>query len=316
MRNKNLASFAVVALVVLLLTIPLLAVLGLVSNEAYSTYKTLNQHDLGTNFIKVVCTQEDWLSCRATKSLLEFMPDSGNAQLSAGAKLDRYLQLTIARISVFIIDNVSKFLVSVPSLLLNFFVMIFVIYYLLKDGDKVSARIKNLLPLKESHKQKVIGRFHDITFGSFYGNLAVAVLQGFLGGLGFFVLGVSSPILWGFVMALFALLPYVGTAFIWLPAGLNLIFLGYIQNDTSPTIKGIVLIIYGILVVSTVDNIIKPKLISAKADVHPILVLLGVLGGLSIFGFIGLILGPVLLALLITFTDIYDTEKAEMEKYF
>ena len=117
-------------------------------------------------------------------------------------------------------------------------------------------------------------------------------------------------------MVIFALIPYFGTAIIWLPAALNFIFIGYLQNDNSSTIRGIVLIIYGIFVISSIDNILKPKMIGAKAKVHPILVLLGVLGGLSLFGFIGLILGPIMLALLMTFVDIYEEEKAELEKYF
>jgi len=151
-----------------------------------------------------------------------------------------------------------------------------------------------------------------VTFAVFYGNIFVAIIQGILGGVGFFVLGVESPVLWGFVMILFALIPYFGTAIIWLPAALNLLFKGYLENDASYTARGIILIVYGILVISSIDNILKPRLIGSKAQVHPVLVLLGVLGGLSLFGFIGLILGPVMLALLMTFVDIYEEEKAEL----
>ena len=306
-KNKNLASFIVAIFIVLLFTVPFIIVLGLVSKEAYATYTTLNQQNLGTNFLKVVCIDESSLSCKTTKSFIGFLPEND---------LDYYLQVTIKKITGFIISNVSKFLASIPSILLNFFVMIFVIYYLLKDGEIIGKRIKNILPLKESHKQHVLDKFHNIAYAVFYGNISIAILQGILGGIGFLVLGISSPILWGFVMVLFALIPYFGTAIIWLPAALNLIFIGYLQNDSSSTMRGIFLIIYGILVISSIDNILKPKIIGTKAKVHPILVLLGVLGGLSLFGFIGLILGPVMLALLMTFIDIYEEEKAELEKYF
>ena len=306
-KNKNLASLVVTIFIILLFTVPSIIVLGLVSKEAYSTYTTLSQHNLGTNFLKIACKDESYLSCKAIKSFVDFLPEND---------LDYYLQATIKKIAEFILENVSVFLASIPSFLLNLFVMIFVIYYLLKDGEFIGKRIKNILPLKELHKQNVLDRFHDITYAVFYGNISIAILQGIFGGMGFLILGIPSPILWGFVMMLFALIPYFGTAIVWLPAALNLIFIGYLQNDSSATIRGVILIIYGIFVISSIDNFLKPKLIGLKAKVHPILVLLGVLGGLNLFGFIGLILGPVMLALLMTFVDIYEEEKAELEKYF
>ncbi|MBI4453751.1 AI-2E family transporter [Candidatus Woesearchaeota archaeon] len=306
-HNKDIASFIVAVFIVLLLTVPFVIILGLVSKEAYTTYTSLNQHNLGTNFLRIVCKDESWLSCRAVKSFVDFLPEKD---------VDYYLQITIQKITGFIIDNVSKFLASIPSILLNFFVMIFVVYYLLKDGEAITKRIKGILPLKESHKQHVLEEFHNVTYGVFYGSISLAILQGFLGGIGLLVLGVPSPILWGFVMMLFALIPYFGTAIVWLPAALNLIFIGYLQNDNSSIIRGAILIAYGLFVISSIDNLLKPKLISIKTNIHPILVLLGVFGGLNLFGFIGLILGPVMLALLMTFVDIYEEEKAELEKYF
>ena len=306
-KNKNFASFIIAFFIVLLFTVPFVIVLGLVSKEAYVTYARLSQQNLGTNFLKVLCKDENGLSCRAIKSFVDFLP---------GNDLDYYLQVTVEKITVFIIENVSKFLASIPLILLNFFVMIFVVYYLLKDEGIITERIKNILPLKESHKQHVLERFHDVAYAVFYGNILTAVLQGILGGIGFLIFGIPSPLLWGFVMMLFALIPYFGTAIVWLPAALNIILVGYLQNDNSSTVRGILLIVYGIFIISSIDNFLKPKIISAKAKVHPILVLIGVLGGLSLFGFLGLILGPVMLALLMTFVDIYEEEKAELERYF
>lgn len=306
-KNKNAASFAVAAIIVLLLTVPFISIVGIVSKEAYDTYTTLSKQNLGTNFLKVACRDESFWACNLIRSFVGFLPKDN---------LDYYLQVTIEKITGFIISNVSGVLASIPSFLLNFFVMIFVVYYLLKDGDGIAKRIKNILPLKESHKQHVLDRFHHITYAMFYGNITIAIMQGILGAIGFMIFGVPSPILWGFVMVLFALIPYFGTAVVWLPAALNLIFSGYLQNNSSLTTRGIFLIVYGVLVISSIDNILKPKLIGAKANVHPILVLIGVLGGLSLFGFVGLFLGPMMLALLMTFIDIYEEEKDELEKYF
>lgn len=305
-KNKNIASLIVAIFIVLLITLPFFIVLGVVSKEAYSTYTSISEHKLGTNFLKVVCKEESWSICKSIKSFVGFLPEDN---------LDYYLQVTIEKITGFLIANISKFLASIPSILMNFFVMIFVVYYLLKDGEAIVARIENILPLKKSHKQHVLDKFHSVTYGVFYGNISIAILQGILGGIGFYLVGINSPVLWGFVMILFALIPYFGTAVIWLPASLNLVFIGYLQSDNLFIVKGIALILYG-LFLSSVDNFLKPKLIGIKANVHPILVLIGVLGGLNLFGLIGLILGPVMLALLMTFVDIYEEEKKELEKYF
>lgn len=306
-KNKNLASLIISVFIVLLVTAPFVIVMGLVAKEAYDTYTTLNKQNLGTNFLKIVCKEESWLSCKTVKSFIGFLPEED---------LDYYIQTSIQKITGFIIENFSNFLTVIPAFLFNLLVMAFIIYYLLLDGEAITRRIKNILPLKEIHKQHVIQRFHDTTYAVFYGNISVALIQGIAGAIGFIILGIPSPILWGVVMALFALVPYFGTAIIWLPAALNLIFIGYLQNDTSSTVRGIVLIIYGVLVISSMDNFLKPKIIGAKAKVHPVLVLLGVLGGLSLFGLVGLILGPIMLALLMTLVEIYEEEKAELEKYF
>ncbi len=316
-RSRKLASFIVSLIIVLLITVPFIVVLSLVSREAVGVYQALNyrngiisgdsQHTLGANFMKIVCKDENGFSCRSLKALVALLPNND---------LDYFLKSTIRIITGFILNNVSDFLVSIPSILLSLFVMIFAVYYLFLDGEILAKRIRNILPLKGPHKQNVINKFHNITTAVFYGNIAVAVVQGALGAIGFLIFGVKSAVLWGCVMMFFALIPYFGTAIVWLPAALNLIFLGYLQDNTSQITKGVLLIIYGIVVVSTIDNILKPKLISHKANVHPILVLVGVLGGLNLFGFFGLVLGPVMLALLMTFVEIYEEEKAEIEKYF
>lgn len=306
-KNKSLAAFIVSVFIVLLFTIPFIIIFGLVSSDAVATYKTLNSQNFGSNFLQVVCQEKEWLSCKSVKYLIALLPNNN---------LDYYIQSTVKAITTFIIDNTLKFLSSVPEILLNFFVMIFVVYYALKDGEIIGARIKNLLPLKESHKQHVTDTFHEITNAAFYGTLFIAIIQGILGGIGFFVLGIGSPVLWGFLMILFSMIPYFGTAIVWVPAGLNLVFIGYLQNDYSFTFRGVVLLVYGVLIVSVTDFILKPRIIGTKTKVHPILVLLGILGGLNLFGFIGLVIGPVMLALLMTFIDVYEDEKGELEKYF
>ncbi|MFQ5620928.1 MAG: AI-2E family transporter, partial [Candidatus Nanoarchaeia archaeon] len=150
--------------------------------------------------------------------------------------------------------------------------------------------------------------------GVIYGSLVIALIQGALGALGFMIFGVGSPILWGLVMSLFALVPFIGTPIIWGPAGLLLVIDGFVDGQTNLVAKGIGLLIYGTLVISTVDNILKPKLIGKKAKIHPIVVLIGVLGGLSLLGFVGFVVGPLVLALFEALIEVYEKEKRAVLK--
>ena len=120
--------------------------------------------------------------------------------------------------------------------------------------------------------------------------------------IGLLIIGVKSALLWGLVMMIFALVPFVGTPIVWIPLGL----IEFISGNPA---KGILVLLYGALVISSIDNIIKPRIIGKKAQVHPVLILLGVLGGIKMFGFVGLMFGPLLLALLLVLLDLYQVDR-------
>ena len=304
-KNKSWAAFIVTIFIVLIFTIPSVLIMSLAFREAqyYTAYIDTNGSHLGTNFLNVICKDKNWALCRATNGALSLLPQN---------EPDYYINVFIQKISDFIIENVQKFISSLLSIVFDFFIMVFIIYYLYKDGYSIYFRVKQMLPVKESHKERVLNRFHATTKAIFYGNISTAIIQGILGYLGFLVLGFKSPFLWGLIMALFAFVPYIGTAIVWLPAALNLMFIGYLENSNTPIVKGIILLAYGAFVLSAIDHFLKPKIIGDKAEVHPILVLIGVLGGLKLFGFIGIILGPVIFALVVTFINIFEEEKAEL----
>jgi predicted PurR-regulated permease PerM len=129
--------------------------------------------------------------------------------------------------------------------------------------------------------------------------------QGVAALIGFYIFGVSLPILWGVLTAFFALIPAVGTAIIWVPASLYLVLSGYLTQDYITIANGIMLFLYGVLIISTIDNILRVKILEAKADVHPLIVIAGMIGGVNLFGVIGLFLGPILLPLLITYFETF-----------
>ena len=288
-KNESLAALAITIIVALIFTIPVIIIGSLIFKEAqyYTTYIGASGNHLGANFVKAVCKNEELSLCKATRSALKSLPRSDP---------DYYIDVVLRKILDYIIENIQQFVSSLLSIIFSFLMMIFVIYYLYKDGYLIYQRIRQLLPVKESQKDRILARFHEITMAVFYGNISAAVLTGLLGVISFMVLGLPSPFLWGFVMAIFSFVPAIGAGVVWLPVSLNLIFVGYIEGSNAPIIKGIVLFLYGLIVLGGIEQFLKPKLIGNKANIHPLFVLIGVLGGLKLFGIIGLILGPVMLA--------------------
>jgi predicted PurR-regulated permease PerM len=141
-------------------------------------------------------------------------------------------------------------------------------------------------------------RSRDIISSSIYGGVLVALVQGALGGVAFWLLGLPAPILWGFVMFLFSILPVVGSPLIWIPAVVYLFISG-------AYIKALLLLVWGALIIGSVDNILKPIIISGKTAMHPLLLLFSILGAIKVFGFIGVIAGPLILSLALSIIEIY-----------
>ena len=187
---------------------------------------------------------------------------------------------------------------KVPKLILDFFIMLFVIFYTLKDGKNAVNSVMKIVPLKEKSKTLLAKRFSDMVAALIYGIVVVAIIQGAVATAGFYIFGIPSPLFWGLAMTILSILPFIGAWLVWFPAALLRIFAGDLTS-------GVGLMLYGILIVSTIDNLIRPKLVGIKAKVHPLVILLGVVGGISLFGIIGIIIGPLLLGLLLTFLTIY-----------
>jgi predicted PurR-regulated permease PerM len=191
---------------------------------------------------------------------------------------------------------------AVPAFFLGLTVVLFVVYYLLTDGDVLYAYILRAAPLPPRQIDFLMKEAQRGLTGVFNGQILMSVLQGFIGGLGFLVVGLPNPVLWGAVMALFALLPVLGTFMIWVPAGLYLMV-------TGKVLAGVFLLAYGVIIILViVDTFLRPKLLGSSIDLHPLFVLVGVLGGAAVFGFIGLFLGPLLVGVLVSVLKVWETE--------
>ena len=297
--NKNAASLITSSLVILMIILTLFFLLNTVSKEAYTTYLLSRQKVVSGQFISE-CQPADKSVCKT----LNYFADKAN-----DPRVKYYFDTTVKGITTKITESISNILFSIPIFLLDIFIILFVMFFLLKDGEVFVDKIERIMPLKGEYREHVFKKLNDMAYAVIYGSIIIAIIQGTLAGFGFFIFGLPSPLLWGTVMMFASLIPYIGSSIVWFPASLMLIFEGYLNSETTMIIQGALLIIYGIFVVGTIDNILKPKIIGSKGGLHPVLVLLGVVGGLKFLGFVGVIVGPIILAMLVTFINIYEEEK-------
>jgi len=303
-KNKQVCAFGVSILIILLFSIPTLILINNTAEEARFFYVKAKQTLLSGNILAGGCPGDSSL-CSIVDKFKEWVQNPS---------IKKFLEDGISKFSTFILEEASRIIFSLPKIILNLFVSFFVSFYLMIDGKAWVHRIKELLPIKEKFQKEVFTKIDKITYAVVYGSLIVALIQGAVGAIGFFLFGINAPILWGILMTIFALIPLLGTAIIWLPISLIMILDGYLANENMMVLKGLGLLVYGAVLIAGIDNVIKPKLISKKAEVHPVVILLGVLGGLSFLGFFGFIVGPLILALFLALLDIYSKEKAVLLK--
>jgi predicted PurR-regulated permease PerM len=204
----------------------------------------------------------------------------------------------INQISTFIFNQTTVLLKGLSTLIVGFFFTLLSLYYLFKDGSHLFGRLKEIIPLPSRERDLLIQRFEDMIHATIYGGILIAVIQGVLGGLSFWILGLPSPIFWGSAMALLSFIPIGGTALIWVPTAIILLIGGAF-------LKGFILLGLGVLVISMADNLLKPFFISTRTNIHPLLLFFVVLGGIQAFGLIGLVAGPLVATLFLTLIEIY-----------
>ena len=188
--------------------------------------------------------------------------------------------------------------------MVNFFVMLYLLFFLLRDGKSLSAQAARAMPLKESHTSRLLAEFATVVRATVKGNVVVALVQGTLGGLAFWVLGINGALLWGAVMALLSLLPAVGAALVWGPVAVYLLSTGSIWPAIGLTA-------WGVLVIGLVDNVLRPIMVGKDTRLPDYLVLIATLGGLAVFGLNGFVIGPVIAAVFLATWDIFGEVRRE-----
>lgn len=287
---SSVASLITCSLIVLLVFVPLIFFVVALSSEAYH----LVQVTKGTNIAETFTTyvQNNPIFTRFD-SLLEgygFKMEMGQI-----TSVLSELGTTAAR---FIYTQASIWAGNILTFILNFLMMILIIFFLLIERDKLRDFLLHLSPLPNNHDQLLMDKFERIAGAILVGNGICGVIQGVLGGFAFAFLDFSSPILWGCIMGIMAFLPILGIGAVLGPAAIYLIIQGHI-------IQGIGLALFYIFLSMGVEYLLKPKLVGEQVQMHTILVFLSIIGGLAVFGILGIIYGPLIITAFLTLSDIY-----------
>jgi len=305
LKSENASAAIVALLIILLIALPFFFLANSLRLEVADTvtdiYLRIRQTGQGASgpIIGKVCNESEGFVC----SLIGYFNE-----ITASQEVRTYISKIDERISTWFIDFTSNMILSVIRLMVNFFIMLFIVFYLFKDGRRIITEFEDVLPIKSSHKKRIVDKFSSVVSGVIYGVTAVAVIQGVCASIGFYIFGVSSPLVWGLAIAVAAMIPLLGPIVIWLPLALGLLISGYSTRNSGLIIRGFGVLLYGALIINSIDNFVIPKIIGGRGRVHPVIVLLGIIGGLKLFGFIGLVMGPLLLSLFITFLRLYYEE--------
>jgi predicted PurR-regulated permease PerM len=204
--------------------------------------------------------------------------------------------------------QITKLILQLPIIIAQVFLTFVIAYFILKEWKAILKKISHILPLRQKNINKLVNEFGEITHTVVYAQLFVALIQGIVGTIGFYLAGAPFPFVLGVLVAFCALIPTIGTSLIWIPTSAYLIIGGYFSTDYWMMGKGIGLFVYGLFIISTIDNILLAKIIHAKSKVNQIIIIIGVIGGATLFGFPGIFIGPILLPLLITYFETFKEE--------
>jgi len=273
--RPNRAALASTLGVTLLLIAPALVVLVYTTREALDATSRLQT---------ALMDPDQALQSHAVAWIRHQLPQAWQA-----TDFSQPLRQGAERIATFLASRFGSLVKNLFTFFVDLFIVIFALFFMFRDGDEIVRGASHLLPFDEDIQEEMLRESRDLIFASVLVALVIAVLQGALGGLAFAVAGISSPIFWGVLIAFFSLVPVVGSALIWGPAALFLAFSGHWGRALA-----VVVICGGVAGIA--DNIVRPLLLRNRTHLNELLLFLGVLGGLEVFGLLGLVIGPAILA--------------------
>ncbi len=287
-ERRSVAALITTVIIVIIILVPVILLGMQIFNEAQLLYVSITEGGGKDNLFNTVRKLAFYIQ--------RFIP----AQIKFSANFDQYLKQGLDWLVRHLGDIFSNF----AKILLDFFIFLTALYYLLKDGKRLKKTFVNFSPLADTDDEKIFNTIESAINSVIKGNLMVAVIQGALTMAGFAVFGVPNAVLWGSVTAIAALIPGVGTSLVLIPAILFLFLNG-------KYLSGFGLLAWGAGAVGLIDNFIGPKLVGRGMQTHPFIILISVLGGIGFFGPIGFLLGPLTMSLLFAFFEIISSVKSQ-----
>lgn len=296
--RETLSALVMVGALTLLLILPVILLILSIADQSLQAYNLISSRLDTTDFQQPA---QDLLHHPAFLKLRGLM---GRFIDVEKIDLKSAMVNVLEYISTFLVAQSQNLFASLTTLLFDFLLLVVATYYLFKNGGQVFQELRKLSPMDPGRQEKIISRFTALVRATLLGNFITAVAQGTLGGIAFLILGLPSPALWGAVMSFLSLVPVVGAFLVYIPAAAVLLSAGSAG-------KALFLMAWGIVVGVLTDNVLKPQIIQGGTRIHPVVIFFSILGGLSFFGFSGLILGPLVTGLALVFLEIYREEFRE-----
>lgn len=279
--RPNLAAAIMLFSIVVIILLPLILIGTLLVNESFNIYTSLSKdHSPISEFVDGI---PDLIMENHFVKRLNINEEMLASKFSGIAK----------DITNFIFTNLKGLTQNTVIFIGMFLVMLYALFFFIRDGEKFLEKASHLLPLGDKRERMLYERFTSAARATLKGTLVIAFLQGSLGGLLFFAVGIEGALIWWVLMVFLAVIPGVGCSIVWLPAGIAMLFTGHIW-------EGVVIFVTGVLVISSVDNILRPILVGRDIQMHPLLILFSTLGGIAGFGISGVVIGPIITALLLS----------------
>ena len=290
--RTSVAAVLTVILIFFTVLVPAMLVASAVVREAAQLYGQVQRGEIDPGVIlrwlqDMTPQLVDW--ARRIGINLEEMPDKLTAAAVKGSQFVGGLALTAGQ-------NVARFMVM-------FFLMLYLLFFVLRDGDEILEQIIRALPIGDHRERALFAKFAEVARATIKGTLVVGLVQGVLGGLTFWALGISGAVFWGVVMVLLSVLPLVGASLIWIPAAIYLLASGAYA-------KAAIMVVVGVVIIGLVDNLLRPLLVGRDTKMPDYLILLSTLGGLTLFGISGFVIGPVIASMFLAVWVMFQQEFA------
>ncbi|MEJ5301716.1 MAG: AI-2E family transporter [Thermodesulforhabdaceae bacterium] len=297
--RRNLTAIIIVLGLVSIIFIPTVLFLSALVNQAIITISQINDWFKAGSLHNFIQRSEEVqiIFSKINAYLVKFgFAEINPRQWDIGTPL-----LTVTRyMGQFIVSHGTAFLSNVVQLVLHLFIMIVLVFYVIRDHQKILRKLKDLSPLREDQEDRILNIVRSVAKSAVLGNFATAVAQGIAGGIGFFIIGIQ-PLFWGTMIAVSSLIPVVGTAIVWIPTVIYLIIAGKIKS-------AVFFALWSIIVVGSLDNVIRPFFMKGAGEMSTLLIFLSIMGGVQYFGLLGVIYGPLILGSAIVLLYLYEME--------